>query len=108
LWKGAAVVGYSALAVGLLFLAFAQPSAAEGYAELLAKVGAYVARESWAIVRENTVPLSGNVVLVIVFALGLYQCLKLALWVIRKLWPVLLAVAGVAVALAILRLEGAQ
>jgi hypothetical protein len=59
-------------------------------------------------VRENAVPLSGNLVIVIIFALGLYQCLKLALWVIRRLWPLLVALAGLAVAVAIFRLETAQ
>jgi hypothetical protein len=106
--KAGIVVFYGALAVGLCFLAFVQPSAAQGYPEFFAGVVAYVVRELLAIVRENAVPLSGNLVIVVIFALGVWQAARLALWIVRKLWPVLVALAGVAVAVAILRLGATQ
>jgi hypothetical protein len=101
----ASVLFYAALAVGLCFLAFAQPSAAQGYPEFFERVVAYVARELWAIVRENAVPLSGNLVIVMIFALGVWQAARLSLWIIRKLWPLLVALGGVGVALVVLKLQ---
>ncbi len=73
-----------------------------------ARVVAYVVRELWAIVRENAVPVSGNLVIVMIFALGVRQAARLALWIMLKLWPVLLALAGVGLTVAILRLGAAQ
>jgi hypothetical protein len=101
------VLGYGALLAGI-FLAFGQASATQDDTEFLASVGVYVVRELWAIVRENAVPLSGNLVIVIIFALGVFQAVRLALRLMLKLWPVLLALAGLGVALVILRLEGTQ
>jgi len=54
-------------------LAFAEPTIAQGYPEFFARVVAYVGRELWAIVRENAVPLSGNLVIIMIFALGVFQ-----------------------------------
>jgi len=79
-------------------LAFAEPTAAQGYPEFFARVVAYVGRDLWAIVRENAVPLSGNLVIIMIFALGVFRALRLVLWIMRKLWPVLLALAGLGVA----------
>jgi hypothetical protein len=46
--------------------------------------------------------------IVMVFVLGVFQDARLALWIMLRLWPVLLALAGLGVAVAILRLgEGA-
>lgn len=101
------VLGYGALLAGI-FLAFGQASAAQDDAEFLARVGVYVVRELWAIARENAVPLSGNLVIVIVFALGVFQAAKLAVSVIRTFWPLLILLSSLGVAIAISQAGAAQ
>jgi len=59
----------------------------------------------WAIVRDNAVPLSGNLLIVIIFVLGVFKALELAAWIVRKLWPLLVALAGLGVALIVLKIQ---
>ena len=94
------VLGYGAL-LAAIFLAFGQASAAQDDAEFLARVGVYVVRELWAIVRENALPLSGNLVIAIIFVLGVFQAAKLAVSVIRRFWPLLILLSSLGVAIAI-------
>jgi hypothetical protein len=101
------VLFYAALAAGLCFLAFAQPSGAQGYPEFFARVVAYVARELWAIARENAAALSGNPVIVTIFLLGMLKALELAFWVVRRFWPVPIVLSAVGVA-ASFRMQVAQ
>jgi hypothetical protein len=98
----AIVLAYTVLAVGLCFVSLSQPSAAQGYPEFFARVVAYVVQACWAIVRENAVPLSGNLVIVVVFALGVFQAAKLAVWIVRRLWPAPIALG---IALVVLKIE---
>jgi hypothetical protein len=101
------LVFYAALAAGLCFLAFAQPSGAQGYPEFFARVVAYVARGLWGIVRENAVPLSGNLVIATIFLLGMLEALELPFWVVRRFWPVPIVLSAVGIA-AMLRMQVAQ
>ena len=52
--------------------------------------------------KDNAVPLSGNLVIVIIFVLGVFKALELAVWFIRRLWPLLILAE---VAFAVLQFE---
>jgi hypothetical protein len=97
----AIVLAYAVLAVGLCLVALSQPSAAQGYPEFFARVVVYVVRACWAIVRENAVPLSGNLVIVIIFGLGVFQAAKLAVSAVRRFWPLLIVLSSLGIAIAI-------
>jgi hypothetical protein len=104
------MMGYVAVVLGAAILALLQASGADAsssYPVFFARVFVYVVRESWAIVKDNAVPLSGNLLIAIIFVLGVFKALELALWIVRKLWPVLVALAGVGVALIVLKLQSA-
>jgi lysylphosphatidylglycerol synthetase-like protein (DUF2156 family) len=103
----ALMVGYAMVILGAAVLALVQASGSDmsrSYPVFFARVFVYVARESWAIVRDNAVPLSGNLVIAAVFVLGVWKALELAVLFIRKLWPLLILAE---VALAVLQLEAA-
>jgi hypothetical protein len=88
-------------------LALLQASGADAsssYPVFFARVFVYVVRESWAIVRDNAVPLSGNLVIATIFVVGVWKVLELAVLFIRKLWPLLILAE---VAFAVLQLEAA-
>ena len=57
---------------------------------------------------ENALPVSANPVIVMTFSLGIRKALKPTFGVVRKLWPILIALADVAAALTILQPEAAQ
>jgi len=106
----ALMVGYTVVVLGAGILALLQGSgsdASSSYPVFFARVFVYVVRECWAIVRDNAVPLSGNLLIVIIFMLGVLKALELAVWIVRKLWPVLVALAGVGVALIVLKIQAA-
>jgi hypothetical protein len=101
----ALVVGYATAAlgaVGLLLLQASGSDLSDSYPLFFARVFVYVAKGSWAIVKENAVPFSGNVAIAAIFVLGMFKALQLAVWIVRKLWPVLVAVG---VALIVLKLQ---
>jgi hypothetical protein len=101
------MMGYAAAVLGVALLALLQASGADAsssYPVFFARVFVYVVRECWAMVRDNAVPLSGNLLIVIIFMLGVLKALELAVWIVRKLWPVVLAVG---VALIVLKLQAA-
>jgi hypothetical protein len=104
------MMGYVAAVLGAAVLALVQASGSDvsrSYPVFFARVFVYVVRECWAIVRDNAVPLSGNLLIVIIFVLGVFKALELAVWFVRRLWPVLVALGGVAVALIVLKLQAA-
>jgi hypothetical protein len=106
----ALMLGYVVVVLGAAVLALLQASGSDmsrSYPVFFARVFVYVVRESWAIVRDNAVPLSGNLLIAIIFILGVFKALELAVWIVRKLWPVLVALAGVGVALIVLKLQAA-
>ena len=99
------MMGYVAAVLGAAVLALVQASGSDvsrSYPAFFAKVFAYMVRESWAIVKDNAVPLSGNLVIVIIFVLGVFKALELAVWFIRRLWPLLILAE---VAFAVLQFE---
>ena len=51
----------------------------------------------------SAVPLSGNLVIAVIFVLGVYQAAKLVFWVFRKPWPLLFVLSGLAATLAALQ-----
>jgi hypothetical protein len=104
------MMGYAAAVLGVALLALLQASGADAsrsYPAFFARVFVYVVRELWAIVRDNAVPLSGNLLIAVIFVLGVFKALELAVWIVRKLWPVLVALAGVGVALIVLKIQAA-
>jgi hypothetical protein len=104
------MVGYAVVVLGVALLALLQASGADAsrsYPAFFARVFVYVLRESWAIVRDNAVPLSGNLLIVIIFLLGVFKALELAAWIVRKLWPVVVALGALGVALIVLKLQSA-
>jgi hypothetical protein len=103
----ALVIGYATAALGALGLFLLQASGSDlsnSYPLFFARVFVYVARGSWAIIKENAVPFSGNVAIAAIFVLGMFKALQLAVWIVRKAWPVLVAVG---VALIVLKLQAA-
>jgi hypothetical protein len=101
------MMGYAAAVLGVALLALLQASGADAsssYPVFFARVFVYVVRESWAIVRDNAVPLSGNLVIATIFVVGVWKVLELAVLFIRKLWPLLILAE---VAFAVLQLEAA-
>jgi hypothetical protein len=104
------MMGYVAAVLGVALLALLQASGADAsssYPVFFARVFVYVVRECWAIVRDNAVPLSGNLLIVIIFVLGVLKALELAAWIVRKLWPVVVALGALGVALIVLKLQAA-
>jgi lysylphosphatidylglycerol synthetase-like protein (DUF2156 family) len=103
----AIIIGYAVAVLGVAFLALLQASgtdASSSYPAFFARVFVYVVKGCWAIVRDNAVPLSGNLVIVAIFLVGIWKALELAFWVVRKLWPLLLLAE---VAFAVLQLQAA-
>ena len=104
------MMGYAAAVLGAALLALLQASgsdASSSYPVFFARVFVYVVRECWAIVRDNAVPSSGNLVIVIIFVLGVLKALELAAWIVRKLWPVVVALGALGVALIVLKVQAA-
>jgi hypothetical protein len=99
-------IAYALALPGVAALVLLQASgsdASSSYAVFFARVFVYVVRESWAVVKHNAVPLSGNLLVVAVFALGVFQAAKLAVWIVRRLWPPLIALG---VTLVVLKIQG--
>jgi hypothetical protein len=105
--KAAIMASYAVAVLGVAVLALLQASGSgmsSSYPAFFARVFVYVAKESWAIVRDNAVPLSGNLVIAAIFLVGVWKALELAFWVVRKLWPLLLLAE---VAFAVLQIQAA-
>ena len=99
--------GYVAAVLGVAVLALLQASGSDvsrSYPAFFARVFVYVVRECWAIVKDNAVPITGNLVIAAIFLVGVWKVLELAFWVFRKLWPLLLLAE---VAFAVLQLQAA-
>lgn len=107
----ALMVGYAVAVLGVAVLTLLQASGSDtsrSYQAFFGKVFAYVVRESWAVVREKAVPIGGNPVIAVIFVLGVFKALELAVWIVRKLWPALVALGGLSLALVVLMLQAAQ
>jgi lysylphosphatidylglycerol synthetase-like protein (DUF2156 family) len=104
------MMSYVAAVLGAAVMGLLQASGSDisrSYPAFVANVFVYVVRGCWAIVKDNAVPLSGNLLIVIIFVLGVFKALELAVWSVRKLWPVLVALAGLGIALIVLKLQAA-